>query len=158
MGAKIYNSNLTKQIIDGAKLQLSEGGIPSEIAEKVIPTMEVNPNLLRTINYAILKGSTGTVYTVPDNQDFYLVAATMQVNGTTTANNTLTVITENGTSSIILYLSTRVSALIDIDNQSQHVTFPIPMKIKRGSNISFSLGSTLGNVVIFGYSVDNPNA
>jgi hypothetical protein len=45
MGAKIYNSNLTKAIVDGAKLQISEGGIPSEIAEKVVPTMEVNPNL-----------------------------------------------------------------------------------------------------------------
>jgi hypothetical protein len=45
--AQIFNSELKKQLIDGAKLQTSKDVIPSQLADKVVPVMEVNPKLLK---------------------------------------------------------------------------------------------------------------
>ena len=45
--ASIHNSDLTKELIEKAKLQTSHDSVPSQIADKVIPTLEVNPNLSR---------------------------------------------------------------------------------------------------------------
>lgn len=45
--AEIHNSDLSKEIIDKAKLQLSFDKLPTQLAEKVVPTLEVNPDISR---------------------------------------------------------------------------------------------------------------
>lgn len=78
--AHIYNSDLSKELIRGAKIQTSKDSVPSQLAEKVVPVMEVNPRLLRLTTNApqIASSTTGakTVYTTPTNQDFYLTGFT----------------------------------------------------------------------------------
>ncbi len=45
--AIINNADLTKELIAGAKIQLSYDDVPGRLATAVVPTMEVNPKLLQ---------------------------------------------------------------------------------------------------------------
>ncbi len=46
MGAIIYNSDVTKELRDGGKISLRDA-IPNQLAEKVVPVMEVNPKFYK---------------------------------------------------------------------------------------------------------------
>lgn len=166
MGAKIYNSNLTKEIIEGARLQQQQGSIPQELAEKVIPVMEVNPKLLRSCNivYGTVNGANGatTIYTTPTDKDFYLVAANLNNTSDAACDNTniqLVVTTENGVSEQLIYL-TKIS--LTAFNDSISLSLPIPLKLKRNSTITieqtFTVGVSRSGGSIVGYTVDNITA
>lgn len=75
--ATIYNSELQRQLIDGARIQTAREQTPQQLADKVVPTMETNFKLLKNINivkHLSQSASAGgtTIYTTPTNQDFYL--------------------------------------------------------------------------------------
>jgi hypothetical protein len=164
MGAKIYNSNLTKQIIDGAKLQQSQGQIPNEIAEKVVPTMEVNPALLRVCNIVVGDVATSTshgVYTTPADKDFFLVGATLAMSKIVTdslATCDLTCVPIAGTTSrAILFLP---GTTLNQDSNSISISLSTPILLKRSSAITIIKSANNGSVVasIMGYTVDNITA
>jgi len=163
--AKIYNSDLFKELKDGAKIQQAVDRIPNEIAEKVIPVMEVNPKLLRTIN--IIKNVYGTatgnltVYSVPSNKDFYLVGADISAQEDALSTNTATYIaaTIDGAAVRILQLS---KLTLTADSKNGSISFNTPIKIDRGTNItlsnSFGAGAAVKTCTIYGYVIDNSNA
>lgn len=45
--AKIYNSDCTKGLAQNAAIQQNVDRVPNELAEKIVPTFETNPALLR---------------------------------------------------------------------------------------------------------------
>lgn len=57
--AKIYNSDVTKELANNAGIQQSVDKTPNELAEKIVPVIETNPELLRKIT--ILGASSSTV-------------------------------------------------------------------------------------------------
>lgn len=164
MGAKIFNSNLTKEIIDGAKLQQNLGGIPSEIAEKVIPVMEVNPKLLRVNNIVRGNISTGTstvLYNIDSNEDFYLTSASISNSKTAADSNTNCYIgvvlpQESGTRALLYLAGTTLTA----ESGQLCLNFNPPILLKRASTILLNRiannGTTAGSIT--GYSVRNINA
>jgi len=164
MGAKIYNSNLTKEIIDGAKLQVQDGNIPSEIGNTVVPVMEVNPKLLRETNFlasgAVTNSTGSTIATTSTTKDTYLTGC--QVSFVKDAGSTATLIraycTRYGTTTPEACV--RIACLTGVAQAGEtSVTFANPIKLARGSNLTINPDTNVANlstaVVFHGYTIDN---
>lgn len=166
--AWIYNTELSKELKEGAKLQQTRDIIPNQLADKVVPVMEVNPKLLRRINIvrnvssAVTAGM--TAYTTPTGaQDFYLTGFQFSLTkdaACDAATGTLTITaTIDGASRVLGNYShiTLTADSVIIDRE-----FTIPVKIDRGStianSITFAAGVCTRSLCITGYTVDNPNA
>jgi len=162
----IYNSDLSKELQQGASLQVS-GGIPNQLAEKVVPVMEVNPKLLRRINIVkqISKTASGssTIYTTPTDKDFYLCTALLSCSSDAANDGTnfylQCIPDEIGQTTNLIHITKITLSAI---NQSLVEYFFNPIKIKRNSVIAISHTFTAGvanfSGSITGYTVDNPNA
>jgi len=161
MGAIIYNSDLSRELQDGAKIQVSRDRVPNELAEKVIPVMEVNPKMLRRCNVAAsglaANSAASTVYTSPSDKDFYLVAMALSTIKDATSTSTAARITStiNGASVSLLSIA---SATLTAQADSTSLTLPIPLKIDRGTSIAVTNTTADANVStrasIFGYTDD----
>ena len=162
---QIHNTTLFKELREGTKVQQLRDTIPSQLAEKVVPVMEVNPKLLRRCN--IVKRNTNldslnaTVYTTPAAQDFYLVGATLSLikdAGSASTATTLTVVIDGVTVAIFYIPSITLTAQQD----SMTISLPIPLKLDRGSiiNIANTSGAAIirAGASIIGYTVENPLA
>lgn len=167
MASTIYNSDLTKEIIEGAKLQLSRDKVPSELAERVLPVMEVNPRLLRRINVSTTasKTTTGstTSYSVPANGNFFLTNITFSLIkdatcDAATGDVNLNVVQDGETKKIIGI------PILTTTAQSESITlnFAIPMKLDKSSTITNSATYTAGlmirTVSLQGYLTFNDSA
>lgn len=80
----ITNSDLITELIKGAGLQAGIGKIPRKISDIVIPTLEVNPRLLRFCNISASANSTAsgtslTILSIPAGYKFYCVEAFMRI-------------------------------------------------------------------------------
>lgn len=165
MGAKIYNSDLTKEIIDGAKLQLNEGNIPSEIAEKVIPVMEVNPNLLTRNNVIASRNATntGTIYTIPTDRKFFLTGLFVSATSTAAGSNVMSVSVQpkGGVNTTIASIRLLNTAAIDAANDSAFLNFSgNPFELEPGSLITATAGGTISASLqcAYGYTQSNIRA
>lgn len=163
--AQIYSSDLTKELRDGAKIQIAIDKIPNELAEKVVPVMEVNPRLVKIAR--IVKGSVAsnavstTIYTTPSDQDFYLTSATLCWTKDATATTTEISLKAyiDGSNPRILSVGT-----ITLTAQTGEIgnNFPHPIKIDRGTAITIAASTAIGNFTaagcIQGYLEDSSNA
>lgn len=165
--ATIYNSELTKELINAAKIQTSRDIVPNQLAEKVIPVMEVNPKLLRRTNImkASTKTTTGTqtVYTAPTDKDFYLTDLQLAwskdvANDGISAFWVITIDGDSATTNILRLYGQTLTANQIVET----ISFSNPIKIARGSTLSISHSFTVGASSIagslFGYTIDNPNS
>lgn len=164
--ATIYNSDLFKELKDGGKIQQLKDDIPNQLAEKIVPVMEVNPKFFRRCNL-IKRGSasnatSATVYTTPTDRDFFLCAACLSVVKDATATSVLSTIrvfpegAGSATTQDIL-----VVGGISLTAQSEivSISLPYPIKVERGSNIVITNSTNVGNVLatgsIIGFLVEN---
>jgi len=155
--AKIYNSELTNEIVRAARIQQNVDEIPSELSNQVVPVMEVNPRLTRTVSIVrSLMASTGTIYTTPTNQDFYLTGSiitgaavgtqaqlTAVINGATQIINFAEIIEGTGT-----YVG-----VVAVTQGNQNCNFPI--KIDRGTAIALP---NPASCIIYGYIDESSKA
>lgn len=161
--ATIYNSQLTRELTDAAKIQVSRDKIPNQLAEKVVPVMEVNPKLLRRANIVRSGTATGTgastIYTTPSNQDFFLTHAELSIikdaaSDYATGGYPLNVTIDGVTRSILIISILTLTA----QNQTVGIAFNTPVKLDRGSTIALnSASSTAGTFIraaTFGGFVD----
>lgn len=163
--ATIYNSNLTKEIIDTGKLQISRDIIPSQFAEKVVPVVDVNPKHARVCNIIrrtqANNNTSATVYTTPTDKEFYLVSYELSLikDATSTSVGTYIEVTIDGATQILAYIDS-----FTLTAQAEAITgsFPIPIKIDKGSNINLRNSTNVANcksdLAIIGFTVDNINA
>ena len=149
--AQIHNSDLSKELREGAKIQLSFDNIPNQLAEKVVPVMEVNPKLLKYANIvksATVNNTTTTLYTTQDGRDFYLTAFMVGCDSTVTRYITITV---DG-----------ASVNIGTTNNSggnMMINLNTPIKIDKATNITgTSGGASNAYFTIIGYTIDNSRA
>ncbi len=161
-----YNSNLTKEIADVGKLQLSRDKIPNEFADKIIPVVDVNPKHSRYVNFmrtlTLLNGTTGTMYTAPLDKDTYLVGAQLSVIKDATATSLISQIAgtlEDGNGFQLLSLN---GFTLTAQDKCVSISLNNPIKLQRGSTVRVTNGTNVANVsasaVILGYTVDNANA
>lgn len=163
---EIRNSRVARELREAAQLQLATDHLPMKLADYVMPTIEVNPRLVRVQNVIAhtSRSTTGTstVYTVPSDRDFYLCMAQMSASFDATADSTnsfLTVTLDDGAANLRPIQLMKQTTTATAHNQA--VFFNPPIKLKRGStvglNLSFTVGSGNGSANVSGYVVDNAN-
>lgn len=168
--ATINNSDLFKELKEGIKLQQLRDVIPSQLADKVVPVMEVNPKLLRRTNLIKSQSATAnsntTIYTTPTDKDFFLTNFVMQgikdavCDMATGQFFYLTVVIDGATTSLAPVSGITLTA------QSERVVVVLahPLKIDKGTNIilarggAFAAGVFSRSATIMGYLVENINA
>jgi hypothetical protein len=161
--AQIYNSDLTKELVAGAKLQQSREKVPQELAEKVVPVMEVNPRLLRKVN--LIKGSAAaaggnvTMYTTPTDKDFYLTYANLSMSKIVTDSNdylALVIAIPGFASAAVLNLC---GTTLKVENMAVSQCFEPPILLTRGSTLVLTKNAANSSTCccIGGYTVDNVN-
>ena len=162
---QIYNSQLFKEIREGTKNQQLRDAIPSQLADKIVPVMEVNPKMLRRVTISKTNNcnnaTSAIIYTTPATQDFYLSSMTLSLIKDSTATSTATYITANINNvgqTILIILGFSVTA----QQQSLVFSSPIPIKIDRGSNIMIYNTTNVANIsatgIINGFIDETPNA
>jgi hypothetical protein len=163
--ATIYNSDLSKEIIDGAKLQTSRDLMPTELGKEVIAVMEVNPRLTkpaRICKSAVLTNATSaTLYTTPTNQDLYITSCSIGFTKDATATTT-----ELSIKCFIDGANPRILAtgLITLTAQTGNLSipFPHPIKVDRNTAVTIAASTNVGNfncIALFsGYLDEASNA
>lgn len=162
----IYNSDLTKELVDGAKIQVSREYPPSQIAEKVVPVMEVNPKMLRRCNVCLQNvannSTSATIYTTPQDKDFFLVGCSITFIKDATSTSTYSAIemTVEGQAQGNVFNIAQLT--LTPQSGSESWTFPAPIKIARGTTIKIVNSTNVANIrsygQIYGYTVENINA
>jgi hypothetical protein len=168
--ATIYNSDLTKELIKGAKIQTGRDNVPSQIAEKVVPVMEVNPKLLKETDaggagYSLGSSTYVILYTTPSTgKDFYLTDYTFSFVkdvACDTASGPITLqVSKNGANFVV---SRSMVLTLTAERETISGTLKQPIKVDRGTNISLIFGThTAGTYiksgVVTGFFEENPNA
>jgi hypothetical protein len=164
--ATIYNSDLTKELKDGIKIQQNRDVIPSQLADKVVPVMEVNPKLFRRSNICVQNvasnSASATIYTTPTDKDFYLVAVGISVSKDITATSTYSAIeltVDGGGTANVFNIA---GLTLTPQSGAWSWALPVPIRIARGTTIKIVNSTNVGNVrsygQIVGYTVDNINA
>jgi len=161
----IYNSDLTKELVEGAKIQTSKDSIPSQLADKVVPVMEVNPRLLRRINFTkdgtASNATTATIFTTPTDKDFFITNAMLTWVKDVTATSLSSFITAfiDGVNRPILTIGGFTLTPL---NDTVTITFNTPIKVDRNTNIAVTNSTNVANTkatgIIYGYFVYNANA
>lgn len=164
--ARIHNSDLHHEVQDGAKLQIVDKA-PIELADKIVPVMEVNPKLLRystmlgRINNRTTTATGITVLAAQPNKDVVITGFYINYSQNAICDNTGT--------SLICYFRGVATELYQIRKQTTtakdfnvYVNLSTPLLIDRNTAVTlthiFAAGSSSIDVNLYGYFIDNPNA
>lgn len=163
--ATIYNSDLTKELVDAGKIQVSRDSIPTQIADKVVPVMEVNPRLTRYSNivrHSNLDNTTSaTIYTVPSGKSFVLTGASLNFlkDATATATTIYISIVIGGATQRLLHFKTLT---LTAEQRELSISFPFPIRVDDGSSINVVSDTDVANIKagasIVGILLDNIKA
>lgn len=157
MGATIYNSDCTKGLAQNAGIQQNADRVPNELAEKIVPTFETNPVMLRRTN--VVAWATGTsalattIYTTPADRDFYLTGYDMSVSKTAAANSARCWLSFRigGASQRVIIQGTTLTA----QQQGTSLWLNQPLKLDRNSlievNNAVNEATISTTATIFGY-------
>lgn len=165
--ATIYNSDLAKELVQGAKLQQNKDRIPNELAEKVVPVMEVNPKLLRRA--VVLASSIGKATTVSaatflnaanqfPNKNIFITGIDFCNSQSAASDNTaayLQIFVDGIQRTIPLLRKTTTTAL---EAYHKEIVFSDPLKMDMNTSITYTLAFTVGasvsDWIIYGYVDD----
>ena len=163
--AIINNSQLTRELIDGAKINIVADDVPSRLASAVVPVMETNPKLLNTTivvkSTAFSNNASTVIYTTDANKRFFITGCWLSfvkdVNATTT-NISLNVIPKGNTTQFtqLIYFNTTT---LTAERDGFGLTFPSPIELEKGSAISVISGTAVGNFygrgIVMGYYIED---
>ena len=156
--AYIDNSDTKKEINDAIRGNAVSNLAPTQLANQVIPVIDVNPKALRRSNIARTASTSGastTIYTTPADKDFFLVGANFSFikdatsDIATNAALQLRCIIDGLTTAILNH------AVITLTAQSGNISisFPFPLKIDRNTAISLFRASTTAGVTVIAGSI-----
>lgn len=163
--AKIHNTDLTHEIVEAAQLQLSRDKLPTEIADKVVPVIEVNPKLFRNttlFKYKADTGSGGTIFTTDSDKYTYITGVQMSLTKDVVSTITDARVGATLFSGEVVRLMELSFLTTTIANKDMFVSFTNPVKLKQGTTVSTTLnGGGVGahrcSTCVFGYQVFNIN-
>lgn len=156
--AQIYNSQLTKELIEAVKIQTSHDKVPNEIADKVIPTVETNPRLLHNSEQIYFSTSDSqNLLIVPTGKKFYITFA--QITGATITAGTATIdiTTPAATTSFIALVMPAATVAIDALHGNTTQSFNFPIKLNAGDSLDTGAGGGFASTayVVGGYFVED---
>jgi len=141
--AKINRISVLKQLSNTADLQVSQG-IPTELGNTVIPTLDINPNITNLCrNGSQALTATAAIYTAPTDCDFYLDYVVLGMTKDATSDLVVAAcqIVQDGRTVRVAILPLQTTTA---GSWSQVVSFPKPVKVDRGSAVSVSGAFTVG--------------
>lgn len=144
--ATINNPETLKKIVMDAGIQTAYDSIPTRLANSVVPVIVANPKPIVNIVKWIASVGTGTqtLYTTPTDKDFFLTNVIISAQADVNCDNTVYDVTatpdEGG--AIILLRLPKITLTVFQDSIS--VVFPHPIKIARGTTITFGTTYTAG--------------
>lgn len=160
----ITNSEIMQEIRNRAKLQGAVSAIPAQLGKEVIPTIEVNPQMVKNAQIVrsgrALNSTAVTIYTTPTDQDFYLTSAAISFIKDVTSTSTVTDLRVfiNGSAQTLLRFD---GITLTVQTGSVSMTFPHPIKIDRGSIITINNGTNTatiaGSGMIVGFIDESSN-
>ena len=165
--ATINNSDLTKELTEGAKIQTAYDNIPNQLAEKVVPVMEVNPKLLRRANFCrwATKTTTGTanILVLPSDKDFFCTGAAMNVVKDVACDMATGRLNVGATvDGFAVSLCSLPILTLTAQQMATSIPFTPPIKLDRGQTITWTstwaAGNLCASVNLYGYVVDNVTA
>jgi len=162
---QINNSEITKLLVDGARLHPAADKIPDRLAESVVPVLDVTPRLARYVNFSgvAATGTSNTAVTAvtgPSDRDFYLTEITYHLLKDATCDAATGSVTLNVT---IDGVTRGIATISHISLTAQDNLIPLnfspPIKIDRGTtlrstNLTFAAGVCRMSVQGAGYLVD----
>lgn len=165
--ATIHNSDLSREIVRAAKIQQNVDSVPNQLDSRIIPTMEVNPDLLRKdrVLGSATSSATGSfnLLTTSATKETYITGLQANYRKNSAADNatgTLVVsaVIDGATINLITFSTITATA----ENSIISIVFQNPIKIDRNTSIAFSGAFTAGVMVragnVYGYEIENPNA
>jgi hypothetical protein len=163
----IYNSDVSKELREGTKAQTARDVLPSQLAEKVVPVMEVNPKLLKTANIVLSnsRNTTGSLsITLPAvGRKTYISSLTINVIQNATCDIATGFIFVNGTfqGTTATFAALPVITLTALTIEKT-ISFPTPIELDEGTSITlggtFTAGICLRSISITAYTIDNPRS
>lgn len=164
--ATIYNSDLTKELTQAAGLQQARDIIPNQLAEKVVPVMEVNPNILRKNNFVFsassINATSTTLTTVPSDKEFWITNIVLSMIKDVTATSVYSRILGTPHSGPTQALLEIIGLTLTVQSGQQVINLNAPIRMKAGTTITIVNSTNVGNVsatgIIYGYYVLNSNA
>jgi len=148
----IVNKNeFLKRIVEGLSLDPAIDKTPKDLADKILPVFLVNDAIYYTEHDQILRDATAsnttsaTIYSTDPNKDFYLTFLTLSVVKDATSTSTESTITG------VINGATRELAHIDgitltVQNQTVTLSFPTPIRLDRGTNVSVTNSTGVANI------------
>jgi uncharacterized membrane protein len=139
---QIIGGETKKQIADAFYTQEAE---VEGYHNNVQPVVDVDKPFVNIVKFQTCSASTATLYTTPEDKDFYLTAAFISANSTGQKKITITV---NGEAVDILVSYTSAC--------NPDINFSPPIKIDRGTNITMTqIAATSTYASIFGYTKES---
>jgi len=154
---KITNSDTVKELQEAAGLQFAMDMEEKDIQKLIVPTIEINPKLLRFCNIVrnatASNATTATIFTTPANQDFYLIAAQMSMIKDASATSLASSIdlTPEGAQLASIMVIRGIS--LTAQNDSLTISFPVPLKLERNTTITINNTTATATVVSSGMIV-----
>lgn len=140
-----YNTAILKNLSDFWRLK--GDALPSELDETIVPVFDVRPpaTLCRS-QTASNTGAAQTIYTTPTDQDFFLTSASLSLikDATATSTGTNIRVTIEGVARIILAIT---SITLTAQQAQMQQSFPFPIKVDRGTNITIEHSAGTANVL-----------
>lgn len=153
--AQINNQAILQKIIDELGLYPGVEAVPTELADKILPVFQVNSekitvrppfaNVVRDVSVAGI--NTATIYTTPATGKFYLSSIQMTT-------EIATIGKEEGFAKIACTIDGNIRILANLfvgnlageqGHQNESMTFPNPILIDPGTNITIKGDSSDGN-------------
>lgn len=137
--AQIHNSELISNTIKAARIATAYENPPNQIAEKVVPVIDVNPlpsivsNVVESVYAA--NAATTAIYTTPTTRDFYLCGGSCSVikdAGSTSVATSISITVGGATKNVVRIVG--ISGTAQADTIS--FTCPQPIKVDRATAIN----------------------
>lgn len=136
--ASIHNHKIIQNLIDKAKLQLAVDKIPTELAEKILPVLEITPQKKIISAYGTLTDATSTnVMTTSSTKKTFLIGYQISLSKDVVNDATLIRIlaTAKGLASNAIF-AMRIEPTLAQSGIGESVILPFPMEIEKNTNIS----------------------
>lgn len=164
--ATIYNSELTAELIQAGKLQVARDKIPSEIAEKVVPVIDVNPKHARICNLvkrqSIVNSASGIIYSVPSSKKTFICGYSLSVIKDVTSTSDRSKINCYLPSGEAITIAEITGITLTPQEQTITATINPPLELQPGTNIDLTNSTNVANIntsgIIWGFEVLNPKS
>lgn len=143
------NGEVVAEIRNSAKVMPgTSDALPTTLSRVIIPTLEVNPKIVKNAkakSTASSNSTSATIITTPTNQDFYLIGASLSVikDVVSTSNQSKITYYQDGLLTTLIAIS---SITLTVQSETISCNLNHPIKVDRGSVIAVVNSSATAEV------------